>query len=108
MKPTILNEITDSVSPYIARAMVKERAIIPGYVFYVEIQRKGTSQVKTLRLGNQGCSLDVYPVYHGVASVDFLDFDKEGLSVDFSKGIWGSGINAVSRKTKRVSRERFN
>jgi hypothetical protein len=34
-----IGEVKDESDRYVARAVVEERAIMPGYQFYVEIQR---------------------------------------------------------------------
>jgi len=109
----ILGEAKDTSDRYVARAIVEERVIMPGYRFYVEIQRDGDPRVKKVKVGKMSAGafglINYPPVWQGVYGIEDMYFDKEGLTINFLKGLWGPGLEGMLNEEQiNISRNRFN
>jgi hypothetical protein len=105
MGKQILGEVKDTNGRYVARAVVEERAIMPGYQFYVEIQREGNPTVKKVKVGKMSAGtfglINYPPVWNGVRNIEDMQFDEDGLTIRFLKGLWGAGLDEMLGKEHR-------
>lgn len=111
MEEYLIKHVRENSTGYTARIIAKERLIFPGYTFYAEIQKDESSKVKKVKIGKMGGSLggDSVPALWGLYKIESIKFGKEGLTINFLKGIWGSGLEGLLSKDKKViSRRDFN
>lgn len=105
MGKQIIGEVKDASNQYTARAIAEERAIMPGYRFYVEIQRDGNSAIKKVKLGKMSAGafglINYPPVWNGVYGIRNMQFNEEGLVISLLKGIWGAGLDGLLGKEQR-------